>query len=85
MVVEARDIDLDIKLESGFGASEHPPCSHCGRTNHPIERCWSKYLHKKPKKKTGKFPRKNDYKKDSDKSEGAGETMLIAQTGRMDS
>jgi len=31
--------------------------------------------HKRPKKKTGKFPKKKCYKKDSDKSEGAGATM----------
>jgi hypothetical protein len=66
MVFEARDIDVESKVEYGFGAFEHPPCPHCGRTNHP---------HKRPKKKTGKFPKKNGYKKDSDKSEGAGATM----------
>jgi len=64
-----------FSVESGFGASEHPPCSHCERTNHPPERCWIKYPHKRPKKKTGKFPKKKDYKKDSDKSEGAGATI----------
>jgi len=57
-------------VESGFGASEHPPCPQCGRTNHPPERCWIKHPHKRPKKKTGKFPKKKGYKKDSDKSEG---------------
>jgi len=29
MMVEARDIDMESKMESGFGASEHPPCPHC--------------------------------------------------------
>ena len=70
MVIEARDIDVESKVESGFGASEHPPCPHCGRTNHPPESCWIKHPHKRPKKKTGKFPKKKGYKKDSDKSEG---------------
>jgi hypothetical protein len=75
MVIEARDIDVESKVESGFGASEHPPCPHCGRTNHPPERCWIKHPHKRPKKKTGKLPKKKGYKKDSDKSGGAGATM----------
>jgi hypothetical protein len=39
MVIEARDIDVESKVESGFRASEHPPCPHCGRTNDPPERC----------------------------------------------
>ena len=39
MVIDAREIDVESKVESGFGASEHPPCPHCGRTNHPPERC----------------------------------------------
>ena len=75
MVIEARDIDLESKVESGFGASERPPCPHCGRTNHPPEKCWIKHPHKRPKNKTGKFPKKKGYKKDSDKSKGAGATM----------
>ena len=70
----ARDIDVESKAESGFGASEHPPCLHCGRTN-PPERSWIKHPHKRPKKKTGKLPKKKGYKKDSDKSESAGATM----------
>jgi hypothetical protein len=53
MVIEVRDIDGESKVESGFGASEHPPC-----------RCWIKHPHKRPKKKTGKFPKKKGYKKD---------------------
>ena len=75
MVIEARDIDMESKLESGFGASGNPPCPHCGRTNHPPEKCWVKYPHKRPKRKIGKFPKRKGYKKDSDKSEGAGATM----------
>jgi len=78
MVIEARDIDLESKEESGCGASEHPPCPHCGRTNRPTETCWIKHPHKRPKKKTGKFPKKKD-NKDSDKSEGAGATMPSLQ------
>ena len=35
----------------------------------------SSILTRDPKKKTGKFPKKKGYKKDSDKSEGAGATM----------
>jgi hypothetical protein len=75
MVIEARDIDVESKVESGFGASEHPPCPHCGKTNHPPERCWIKHAQKRPKTKTVKFPKKKGYKKDSDKSEGAGAAM----------
>ena len=75
MVVEARDIDVQSKVEFGFGASKHPPRPHCGRTNHSPERCWIKHPHKIPKNKTGKFPKKKGYKKDSDKSGGAGATM----------
>jgi len=75
MVIEARDIDVESQVESGFGASEHPPCPPCGRTNHSPERCWIKHPHKRPKKKTGKFPKKKGNKKDSDKSEGSGATM----------
>jgi hypothetical protein len=75
MVIEARDIDVESKVESGFGASEHPLYPHCGRTNHPPEMCWIKHPHKRPKKKSGKFPKKKGYKKNSDKSQGAGATM----------
>jgi len=76
MVIEARDIDAESKVEFGFGASKHPPRPHCGRTNHSPERCWIKHPHKIPKNKTGKFPKKKGYKKDSDKSEGAGQQSI---------
>jgi hypothetical protein len=75
MVIEARDIDLESKVGSGFGASEHPPCPDFGKSNDPTERCLIKHPHKRPKKKTGKFPKKKGFKKDSDKSEGVGATM----------
>ena len=39
MVIETRDIDVEYKVESAFGASKHPPYPHCGTTNHPPERC----------------------------------------------
>jgi hypothetical protein len=71
MVVEARDVDLDSKLESGVGASGRPPCPHCGRTNHSPESCWIKYLHETSKKK---FPQKKGYNEYPDKSEGTGAT-----------
>jgi len=67
MVVEPRDIDVESKLETCFGASEHPKCSNCGRTNHPPERSWIEYPDKRPRKK--------GYKTDSDKFEGACATM----------
>jgi hypothetical protein len=35
------------------------------------KRCWIKCPKKRPRKKTGKFPKKKGYKKESDKSEGA--------------
>ena len=75
VVVEAHDIDIESKPESGLGASGHPPCPHSGRTSHPPDRCWIKYPRKTPKKKTGKFPQNKDYEKDPDKSEGAGAKM----------
>ena len=68
MVIEACDIDVESKAESGFGASEHPPCPHCGRL--PIihlKKAGSDILTRDSKDK--------GYKKDSDKSEGAGATM----------
>jgi len=49
VVVETRDIDLDSNLESGFGVCVNPPCPHCGRTNHPPDRCWINYSHKRSK------------------------------------
>ena len=63
------------KLESGIGASVHPPWSHRGRTHHRHWSCWIKYPHKRPRKKTGKFPQKKGHKKDSDKFECACATM----------
>ena len=33
--------DLPGSLEAQE-RKKHPPCKHCGRTNHPSEKCWHK-------------------------------------------
>ena len=56
MLVEARDIDLS-NLESGFGASGHPLCPHCGGPIIHQKGAGSSITTKDPKKKTAKFLR----------------------------
>jgi hypothetical protein len=66
MAVEARDMDLESELESGYGASA---------INHQSEGCWIKCPQKRPKKQTGKFLKKKGFKKGGDKSEVADAAM----------
>ena len=75
MVIEARDIDVESKWNPD---SEHPIIRFGIIVEEPIihlKGAGSSILTRDPKKKTGKFPKKKGYKKDSDKSEGAGATM----------
>jgi len=71
MVVEARDIEL---VQGWSRNSEHPDVRRALKSVIHLKGAGIKYPHKPSKKKTGKFPKNNGYKKDSDKSESAGVT-----------
>jgi hypothetical protein len=85
MVIDARDIDVESKV----GSAEHPNICRALIMEEPIihlKGAESNILTRDPKQKTGKFPKKKGYKKDSDESEGAGATMhqvysVLARTG----
>ena len=63
MVIEARDIDVESKVESGFGASEHPPCPHLEELIIHLKGAGSKILTRDRKRRLASFPKRRAIRK----------------------
>jgi hypothetical protein len=63
MVIEARDIDVESKAESGFGAFEHPPCLIVEELIIHLKGAGSNILTRDRKRSLASFPKRRATRK----------------------